>query len=64
MGSLHSLDLFTSPPIPEIKGLILRPTDDLIGSLIVVHSHCMLVLAILTDRLLSGKVPDDCLVVP
>ncbi len=64
MGKLYSLNLRSCSPVPKIKSFILRPTDYLIGSMIIKYCDCVFVLTIFANNLLSGKVPDDCLIVP
>jgi hypothetical protein len=50
MGKLNPLDLCASVPVPQVEGLVLRATHNVIASMTIENSHCVFVLGVFTDH--------------
>lgn len=64
VSRLNAFDFVACSPVPEIKRLILRATNNVVASFVIKDSYCMFMVGIFTHFFLCGEVPNNGLAIP
>ena len=64
MSILNSLYFVPCLPVPKVKCLILRTTNNIIAGLTIIDWNCIFMLCILTNIFLSRQIPNNSFSIP